>query len=284
MSAPIVIAESSGIRTEWTIAHGATVVERAFTAGINPHFHSRRDISHIIRLELPETFFRHRWSHVYYYGAGCSSPEKNKTVQASLVAQFRTPVTVMSDLLGAARGLLQHEAGLACIIDTGSNSCHYDGRRIVKNVRAGGFILGDEGSGAALGRLLVGDCFKEVAPAPLRQAFFDHFHITADDVMDDVYNNPEANRNLRAYSFFLAEHLDSPYVHDLVYDELMRFFTRNVAHYDYKIHPVCCMGAIATTYSNILLEVAADFGATVRKIVRSSMPGLITYHAASQNP
>lgn len=278
MSQPIVIAESGSTRTEWAIVGDDGVVERTFTAGMNPHFHSRRDISHIIRLELPDTFFRHRWQHVYYYGAGCSSVEKNRIVEASLVAQFRSPVTVMSDLLGAARGMLLRSAGLACILGTGSNSCHYDGLSIVKNVRSAGFILGDEGSGASMGRLLISDCLKDVAPRPLREAFFDHFHVTADDLMDAVYNNPSANRNLHSYSFFLAEHLDSDYVHTLVYDELMRFFSRNISQYDYACHPVCCEGSIATTYSKILLEVAGDFGATVSKIVRASMPGLIAYH------
>ncbi len=129
-----IIAESSSTRTEWALLDGTEIVEHAFTTGLNPFFQTRREISHAIRLELPEAFFRRRWDHVYFYGAGCSSKEKTKIMESSLVAQFKTPVTVESDLLGAARGLLVREAGLACILGTGSNSCLYNGSEIVKTV------------------------------------------------------------------------------------------------------------------------------------------------------
>ena len=272
------IAESSTTRTEWSLIENGQELEHAFTSGLNPFFMSRREISHSIRLELPPAFFKRRWSHVYFYGAGCSGPEKNRIIESSLVAQFKTPVTVMSDLLGAARGLLVREQGLACILGTGSNSCFYDGKEIVKNVPALGFILGDEGSGAALGRVFLGDALKGLAPQELTEAFFDKYKVTRAEVLDAVLNNPAATRNLRTYSFFLSEHLDNPYVHELIVKEFMRFFERNVAQYDYKSYPVNFVGAIATTYSEILLEVANDFGATVRKILLSSMPGLIAYH------
>ena len=275
----ILIAESSTTRTEWALVDNGEVLEHAYTAGLNPFFKTRREISHSIRLELPSEFFKRRWGHVYFYGAGCSGPEKNKIIESSLVAQFKTPVTVNSDLLGAARGLLVRESGLACILGTGSNSCMYDGNEIVKNVPALGFILGDEGSGAALGRVFLGDALKGLAPQELTDAFFDKYKVTRAEVLDAVLNNPAATRNLRSYSFFLSEHLDSPYVHDLIVGEFRRFFERNVAQYDYKKYPVSFVGSIATTYSDILLEVANDFGATVKKILLSSMPGLVAYHS-----
>jgi N-acetylglucosamine kinase-like BadF-type ATPase len=273
------IAESSTTRTEWSLVEGGEVLAHAFTSGLNPFFMTRREISHSIRLELPPEFFKRRWSHVYFYGAGCSGPEKNKIIEGSLVAQFKTPVTVMSDLLGAARGLLVREQGLACILGTGSNSCYYDGNEIVKNVPALGFILGDEGSGAALGRVFLGDALKGLAPHELTEAFFDKYKVTRAEVLDAVLNNPAATRNLRTYSFFLSEHLDNPYVHNLIAGEFKRFFERNVSQYDYKSYPVNFVGPIATTYSEILLEVANDFGATVRKILLSSMPGLVAFHS-----
>ena len=275
-----VIGESSSTRTEWSLVEGDQVIEHAITQGLNPFFQSRREISHSVRLELPEAFFKRRWSHVFFYGAGCSSPEKNKIVELSLVAQFKTPVTVMSDLLGAARGLLIRESGLACILGTGSNSCLYNGREIVKNVRSLGFILGDEGSGAALGRIFLGDAMKGIAPTHLSEAFFAEFKITPDDVMDAVYNNTSANRNLRTYSTFLADHLEDEYVHDLIEQEFGRFFERNICRYDhYQDYPVAFVGTVATTFSDILLEVAMQFDVAVQKIVRSSMPGLISYHS-----
>ena len=277
----IVIGESSSTRTEWTLVDNGVVVEHAETVGLNPYFLSRREISHNVRLELPEAFFKRRWNHVYFYGAGCSNPEKNKIVESSLVAQFKTPVTVMSDLLGAARGLLVHEPGLACILGTGSNSCLFDGQDIVRNVRSLGFILGDEGSGAALGRIFLGDVLKGLAPRELSEAFFNKFKATPDVIMDAVYNNASANRNLREYSFFLSEHLDHEYVVSLIDREFSRFFERNLCQYDdYDKLPVAFVGSVATTYSELLLDVAQRYGVRVQKIVRSSMPGLVTYHSS----
>jgi len=274
-----VIADSSSTRTQWALVQQGIVLEQAVTSGINPYFMNRREISHHIRLELPEVFFRRRWRHIYFYGAGCTGADKSRVVEASLVAQFKTPVTVMSDLLGAARGLLVHESGLACILGTGSNSCYYDGERIVQHVRPLGFILGDEGSGAALGKRLVSDVLKGLAPKELSDAFFDQYQLTPDEVLDAVLNNPAAHRNLREFSSLLAEHIHNDYVHHLVASEFRRFFDRNISQYAYHQHAVSFVGAIATTYSDILLEVANEFGATVSKIVLDSMPGLVTYHS-----
>ncbi|MDE6135393.1 MAG: hypothetical protein K2F79_07445, partial [Muribaculaceae bacterium] len=182
-----VIAESSSTRTEWALVDGKEIVEHAFTMGLNPFFQTRREISHSIRLELPEAFFRRRWDHVYFYGAGCSSSEKKKIMESSLVAQFKTPVTVESDLLGAARGLLVRDSGLACILGTGSNSCLYNGSEIVRTVAPLGFILGDEGSGAYMGKKLIADILKGIAPADISRAFFEKFMVTPNVLMEDVY-------------------------------------------------------------------------------------------------
>lgn len=277
-----IIAESSSTRTEWTLVDGATIVEHAFTEGLNPYFQSRREISHSIRLELPEAFFRKRWEHVYFYGAGCANVEKNKIMESSLVAQFKTPVTVESDLLGAARGLLVRQPGLACILGTGSNSCMYDGRTIVANVRPAGFILGDEGSGANIGKIFVADCLKGIAPKQLIDEFYEKFHITPDDVMDAVYTNPLPNRSLSSFSSFLSERIDNEYVYQLVYTAFMKFFTRNIASYDYKEVPICFVGSTACVYADILRRVASDFGAEISKIVRFSMPGLVEYHSTGE--
>ena len=274
----IVIADSSSTRTEWRLVEDGNIIEEASTMSLNPFFRTRREISHSIRLDLPASFFKRRWEHVYFYGAGCTNLEKKRIVEQSLVAQFKTPSTVYSDLEGAARGLLINEPGLACIIGTGSNSCLYDGTKIVQNVRPLGFILGDEGSGSVIGRLFVGDCMKGLAPKELAEEFFETYKLTHDMIMDSVYNNPHANHNLSSYSFFLADHQKEEYVHDLVAREFMRFFERNISQYDYKQYTVSIVGAVACVFTEILLEVARFFGAKIHKIVRDSMPGLVLYH------
>ena len=273
-----IIAESSSTRTEWTLVDGDVIVEHAFSEGLNPFFQSRREISHSIRLELPEAFFKKRWEHVYFYCAGCSSQEKKKIIEASLIAQFKTLVTVESDLLGAARGLWVDKPGLACILGTGSNSCLYDGKEIVKNVRSLGFILGDEGSGAALGCHFISDCLKDIAPKDLCEEFYEKFRVSPDDIMDAVYTNSLPNRSLSTFSYFLSEHLENDYVYNLVYTEIMRFFRRNISQYDYDTYPLRFVGSIACIYSDILNKVADDFGVGIDKVVRCSMPGLVEYH------
>ncbi len=275
-----IIAESSTTRTEWALAEENNVIEQAFTEGLNPFFQSRREISHSIRLQLPDAFFKRRWDKIYFYGAGCSSDEKKNIVKASLVAQFKTPVEVESDLLGAARGLFINEPGLACILGTGSNSCLYNGRDIVQNVRPLGFILGDEGSGSSLGKIFLSDCLKNLAPKHLREEFYSRFEVTPDEIMDKVYVMALSNKTLSNYSYFLADHLDDEYVHDLVYEEIMRFFKRNISQYDYANYPICFVGAVACTYSEILKDVAAKFGANIKKILLRSIPGLVEYHSA----
>ena len=274
-----VIADSSSTRTEWVLVEKGKVIEHAITGGLNPYFQTRREISHCIRLELPETFFKKRWDHVYYYGAGCANAEKCKIMESSLVAQFKTPVTVESNLLGAARGLFVRKPGLACIIGTGSNSCIYDGEGIVKNIRSLGYILGDEGSGAYIGKSFVSDCLKELVPKELADAFIEEYSINPDDVMDEIYLHAVASVLLSSSSNFLLKHLEHPYVHQLIYDSFMKFFTRNIASYDYDCHEISVVGSVACNFATILNQAAKDFGVKIKKIVPSSMPGLIEFHS-----
>lgn len=272
------IADSSTTRTEWALVDGSQIVEHAITSGLNPYFQSRRDLSHAIRLELPEEFFRRRWKHVHFYGAGCANPQKNKIMELSLTAQFRSPVTVESDLLGAARGLLVHSPGLACIIGTGSNSCLYDGERILANVPPLGYILGDEGSGAYFGKQLVADVLKGLAPLEVSTAFLDHFGIDMAEMMDSVYTNPMPSRTLAKYAGFLAGMLHNEYVDSLIYNGFRRFFERNVLRYDYE-GGISVVGSTAVAFSAILHRAAADLGVVINRIAPNSMPGLIEYHS-----
>lgn len=274
-----IIADCSSTRTEWALVDGTTIVEHAFTTGLNPFFQTRRDLSHIIRLELPEVFFRRRWDHVYFYGAGCATKEKIKIMESSLVAQFRTPVQVESDLLGAARGLLVHEPGLACILGTGSNSCLYDGCEIVRTVPPLGYILGDEGSSAYLGKVFVADVLKGFAPSDLVHRFYERFMLNSNMLMDAVYTTSLPSRELAKFAPFLAENLDNAYVYQMVYAAIMRFFARNLVAYDYRNTPVSIVGSTAVQFKDVLLRAAVDFGVKIAKIIPYSMPGLIEYHA-----
>ncbi|MDR0989552.1 MAG: hypothetical protein LBM06_08895 [Prevotellaceae bacterium] len=273
------IAESGSTRTEWALVEDAHLVQRVFTEGLNPFFQTRREISRSVRLGLPDIFFKKKLEQVYYYGAGCSSFEKKKIIGASLVAQFKAPIQVESDLLAAARGLFVCRPGIACILGTGSNSCFYDGKMIVRNVRSGGYILGDEGSGAALGKLFLSDIIKGIAPKEMMNAYFDKFHLSPNDVMESVYGRPFPNRFLSTISYFLKDYLDNEYVYGLLTSNFRSFFVRNVCQYDYKSYPIRFMGSLAYAFAPILREIAAEFDIALQGIEETPMNGLIEFHA-----
>ncbi len=272
------IAESGSTKTEWCLIEGNYIIEHAFTDGINPYFQSRREISRCIRLQLSEKFFSRKIEEIHFYGAGCNTEEKKSIVQASIIAQFRTVTEIYSDLLAAARSLFADTAGIACILGTGSNSCFYDGTDIAKNVRSLGYILGDEGSGAVLGKMFLSDCLKGLADPDITRNFYEIYRIKSEDVLDLVYNKPFPNRFLSTLSFFLANYLDNDYVYNLVYNNVKNFFSRNVMQYDYQNYPVSFAGSIAHNYSDILFEVAKEFGVEIQEIVESPMLGLVKFH------
>ena len=182
--------------------------------------------------------------------------------------------------MGAARGLLVRRSGLACILGTGSNSCLYNGQEIVKNVPPLGYILGDEGSGAYLGKVFIADILKDIAPNQLKREFFERYSININMIMDEIYTNSLPSRSLAKYSAFLSDHIDDAYVYQLVYSAFMLFFNRNIAAYDYRNQPVCFVGATAVRFRSVLDHAAADFGVKISKVVPNSMPGLVEFHSA----
>ena len=273
------IAESGSTRTEWALVEDNHLVQAVFTEGLNPYFQSRREISRSVRLGLPESFFKKKIEQVYFYGAGCTSNEKKNIIGASLVAQFKTPIQVESDLLAAARGLFKCDAGIACILGTGSNSCFYDGKSIVKNIKAGGYILGDEGSGATLGKLFLSDLLKGLTPKQIGIDFFEKFRISPNEVLESVYNRPFPNRFLATISYFLADYLDNEYVFNLLSNNLRDFFVRNVCQYDYKNYPIRFVGSIAYSYSELLRSIAHEFDVEIDVIEETHMAGLIEFHS-----
>jgi len=274
----ILLAESGSTKTEWCLVDRSGIVEHFLSDGINPFFQTRKEISRSIRLQLPPVFFKTKFHTIYFYGAGCSSLEKKNVVKASLEAQFKTPSIIESDLLGSARSLFKNEAGIACILGTGSNSCLYDGDTIIKNVKPLGYILGDEGSGASLGKIFLADCLKGLAPTELIEPFYRKYKIDPDEIMDYIYSKPFPNKLLSVLSFFLYEYLEHPYINNLVRKNLRSFFERNILQYEYAEYPIRFVGSIAKMYSFILREIAQDLGIYIDVIIENPIKGLIEYH------
>ena len=154
-----------------------------------------------------------------------------------------------------------------------------NGKIVVKNVKAGGYILGDEGSGAVLGKMFLSDVLKGLAPKDVMADFFEKFRISSNEVMESVYNRPFPNRFLSTISYFLADYTNDDYVFELITNNLRGFFTRNVCQYDYKNYPIRFVGSLAYSYADILREVAGEFGIELDVIEETPMNGLIEFHS-----
>lgn len=220
---------------------------------------------------------------VSYYGAGCATTEICDRIATSIRQSFRArDVMVASDLLGAARSLHGRNRGIACILGTGSNSCLYNGSEIEHNVPSLGYVLGDEGSGAALGKRLVADAFKGHLPEIIREKFTDTYKMTIGDILDRVYKQPGANRFLASLVPFIAENIWNPYLYSLVRKEFESFLERNVSQYE-GAHtlPIAFTGSIAWHFSDILREAATNAGFTPGEITSHPLEGLIKYHSQS---
>jgi N-acetylglucosamine kinase-like BadF-type ATPase len=278
----ILIADSGSTKTDWCVVENGVLVQQIFTKGTNPFFQSEEEISNEIATALLPELKTDEFDAVYFYGAGCGFPDKIEIVHRAISKQLKVKgnVEVATDMLAAARGLCGREAGIACIMGTGSNSCYYDGENIVANVSPLGFILGDEGSGACLGKLMVGDLLKNQMTPELKEKFLKQFNLTPADIIDRVYRKPFPNRFLASLSPFLAQNINEPCVHELVLNSFKAFFKRNIMQYEnYQNLKVNLIGSVAFYYKEVLAEAAEAMGIQLGTIIQSPMEGLIKYHA-----
>jgi N-acetylglucosamine kinase-like BadF-type ATPase len=276
----MLIADSGSTKTDWCVILDNTPIKRIGTKGLNPFFQSEEEIqqelTHSLLPQLPEGTI----DSVYFYGAGCT-PEKAPTLRRAIADSLPIVgnIKAYSDMLAAARGLCGREAGITCILGTGSNSCFYDGKEIVNHISPLGFILGDEGSGAVLGKLLVGDILKNQLSPTIKEAFLKQFDLTVPEIIDRVYRQPFPNRFLASLSPFIAQHLEEPGIRQLVLGSFIAFLRRNVMQYDYTQYPAHFIGSVAHCYKEILQEAAQETGIRIGKILQSPMEGLIQYHS-----
>ena len=275
----ILIADSGSTSTNWVLVEDGKSVQSLFTPGINPFYQTPEEIAgEIATLTLnvkPSSV-----KAIYFYGAGCVA-DKIEMVKHAIAQSFtQSQIYVESDLVAAARGLLQHEAGIACILGTGSNSCFYNGKNIVSNVSPLGFILGDEGSGAVLGKKFIADCLKNQLPEELKNKFLTTFGLTANDIINHVYRKPFPNRYLAQFTPFLGENMAEPAIYNLIFDSFTDFFVRNVMQYpNFEEYPVSFVGSIAYYFKDILEVVAFELGITLGEIKQSPLEGLVAFHS-----
>jgi len=274
------IADSGSTKTDWCLMDGSMAVKRIKTKGINPFFETEEEIQYeLSNALLPKLPFASTIDSIHFFGAGCT-PEKIPIMRRALMMQVSMDahVEVCSDMVGAARALAGHEPGIVCILGTGSNSCEYDGKEIVKNVSPLGFILGDEGSGAVLGKILVGDLLKNQLGEELKQKFLDKYKLTTAEIIERVYRKPFPNSFLASLQPFLEENLDNEAIFYLVMEAFSHFIARNVMQYDYQHLPVHFTGSVAFAYRKVLEKSAELTGIRLGKITKSPLDGLIKYY------
>ena len=282
----ILIADSGSTKTHWCLLAASGQKSEFRMDGINPFYQTADAIKNAVSNQLLPQMGQLLWAgkitNVYFYGAGCT-PEKSPLVAMALKAVFKdAEVEVFSDMVGAARALLQHNQGVACILGPGSNSCLYDGEKFTKNVPALGYILGDEGSGAVLGKRLVADLLKDQLNDELKEMFLKEYNLTQADIIDKVYRQPFPNRFLASLSRFCADHIDNPLIYSLVYDHFQTFATRILKQY--PAVPVGFVGSIAYYYRDVLGKVLADNNIQIADILADPMEGLIEYHKNDVQP
>ena len=287
----ILIADSGSTKTDWILVASDGTQAELHTDGINPARDARDIIYnvlyHDLLTQIPSDISREDLSRsgcqgseeaVYFYGAGCIEPF-SQTVRSVLKDLFPCcKVEVESDLLGAARALCGHEPGIACILGTGSNSCLYNGRDIIMHTPPLGYILGDEGSGSFLGKVLVNGLFKGVLPDELKQVFCNKYDMELPGIIEHVYRQPSANRFLASLVPFIVEHRNHPSIHDLLVDAFRQFLVRNVAIYGHKEMPIHCVGGIAYQFADELSEAAASEGMQMGRIMLRPIQSIVKYH------
>lgn len=274
------IADSGATKSIWALTEDRILVHTFTTRGINPYFQTPEEVEAILREDLLTQVGEFDITAVHFYGAGCT-PEKKGVVHDIFTRFFpeAARVEVESDMLGAARGLCGKRAGIVCILGTGSNSCFYNGREIVQSVPALGYVLGDEGSGAQLGRVLVNKLFKNQLGEELKEKFLERFETTLPEIIENVYRKPYPNRYLSALTPFLLENIALPELRQIVLDGFVSFIKLNIMQYPYNMYPVYYTGSVAYHFHQVLFEASARYDITVSSIVKDPLDGLMTYHA-----
>jgi glucosamine kinase len=280
----ILVADSGSTKTEWRVINNGIPKESVSSSGINPYFLSSGEIYLLLKKEL-YSISGYSFDIIYFYGTGCNSESKNNTVKEALNSFFSVEeIRIGSDLLGAARSLCQNDPGIACIMGTGSNSCFYDGSVIASNVPPLGYILGDEGGGAVIGKKLISAVLKKQVPGTVIDLFFETYKITRAEILESVYMKPFPNRFLGQYSRFISANIHIPELQEIIRTSFEEFITRNILQYpESQFFPINFTGSIAIYFRVFLEELLTRYKLKPGIFTLSPMSDLITFHKANTN-
>ena len=276
----ILIADSGSTKTDWAVVDNGRQVVAMSTQGINPFHQDAENIATVIEEELLPKMCNIEPEGIFFYGSGCRE-DKVEMMCGILGKAFPqcARIEAQGDLLAAARAVCGEREGIACIMGTGANSCLYDGNRVVENTPPLGYILGDEGSGAVLGKLFVNALFKGQLPSELKDEWLEETGLSLNIIINKVYREPLANRFLASTSRFIHQHLSVEPLERMVVYNFREHFRRNVNQYGRKDLTVGAIGSVAYYYREQLQKAATVEGYTLGKVMRSPMDGLVRYHS-----
>ncbi len=273
----IVIADAGSTKTTWVLLADEGEI-RLVGRGLNPYALNDDEIRAILSQDVGGEQWRGA-QRVYFYGAGCRG-EGAERMTRLLAEHFSADVCVASDLIGAKLALLGDADGIACILGTGANSGLFEGGELVASISPLGYILGDEGSGAVLGRRMLADYLKGQMPSRLLEKFREMYpHASIDEALRRTYREEAANRYLASFAPFAVENRKEQSVRDVILEEFNLFFKRNIRPYARPELPVCFVGSIAFLLREELLQAAASQGFRLGRVVRDPMDGLVAYHS-----
>ncbi|MFT3680280.1 MAG: N-acetylglucosamine kinase [Ferruginibacter sp.] len=274
------IADSGSTKAEWCLLDG-NKKKKIITQGISPYFLGQSEIQAIFEKEVRPKIKNTEPEEIYYYGTGCSNPANATIIKKALQKVFPAAAVVVNhDLMGAARALCGNEKGIACILGTGSNSCYYNGKKIVKNSPGLGFVLGDEGSGANLGIKTIQYYLYNTFDPDLIERFNAKYNTTAAEILDAVYKKPLPNRYLAGYAEFLAENRGHFMIENIIEDSFNDFFFNHICKYNesWKM-PIHFIGSVAYGFKDVLKDLCHSYELELGKVMKNPIDGLVHYHA-----
>jgi glucosamine kinase len=279
MPAMKLIADSGSTKAEWCLLGGRTK-KTVFTEGMSPYFLGTQQMSELIQTQLMPSLKKVQVDEVFFYGTGCKDPVNVRLVKKALRQHFPDAhIEVDHDLAGAARALCGDTKGVACILGTGSNSCYFNGKRIVRNSPGLGYVLGDEGSGAYLGRKVLQYYLYGTFDEDLRARFDAKYVTNVSEILDHVYKKPLANRYLASFALFLAENRGHFMIENIIEDGLNDFFFTHLCKYGESwTYPIHFVGSVAHGFRDVILDLGSTYEFQIGRIIRNPMEGLKEYH------
>jgi glucosamine kinase len=276
----ILIADSGSTKTDWVLINKKKIVNSFQGLGINPYYQSYENIMEILEHDLTPKINPDEIRKIHFYGSGCSTETKCQMLSSAFEKHIKNAeININHDLIGAAKALFGNSEGIACILGTGSNSCHYDGKNIIASAVSLGFILGDEGSGSYLGKSFIINYLKENIPVEIKELFEKEYNYNLENILDAVYNQPKPGKFLASFTKFISENSSNEFMKSLIYSSFRGFFSEQIRKYfKYKEAPISCVGSIAYYFQDFLKEVAHENGVEIQKIIKTPIEGLVEYH------